>query len=102
VSLRPYFLIYLLLDSVYDTIAEMRMFLPVRVSTAEQLDTLLHEIIKRVMKSLARLGYLLEEHDRLFLAETDTGESRDRRRERLRCQAWSGGGTEMASACAHQ
>ena len=48
------------------------MFHPVRVSTAEQLQTLLHQIIKRIMKLLTRLGYLVEEQDMLFLAETYT------------------------------
>jgi len=60
------------LDGVYDTTGEAPVFHPVRVPTAEQLQTLLNQIIKRVMKLLTRLGYLVEEQDRLFLAETDT------------------------------
>jgi len=61
----------LVLDGVYDTSADEPVFHPVRVPTAEQLQTLLNQIIKRVMKLLTRLGYLVEEQDRLFLAETD-------------------------------
>ena len=61
-----------MLDGVYDTTGEAPVFHPVRAPTAEQLQTLLHQIIKRVMKLLTRLGYLVEEQDMLFLAETDT------------------------------
>ncbi|MCP5016096.1 MAG: IS91 family transposase, partial [Ketobacter sp.] len=44
----------------------------VRAPTAEQLHTLLNQIINRVMKLLTRQGYLVEEQDRIFMAETDT------------------------------
>ena len=50
-----------MLDGVYDTTGEVPLFHPVRAPTAEQLQTLLHQIIKRVMKLLTRLGYLVEE-----------------------------------------
>ena len=61
-----------MLDGVYDTSADEPVFHPVRVPTAEQLQTLLNQIIKRVMKLLTRLGYLVEEQDMIFMAETDT------------------------------
>ena len=48
------------------------MFHPVRAPSAEQLQTLLHQIIKRVMKLLTRLGYLIEEQDMIFMAQTET------------------------------
>jgi CheY-like chemotaxis protein len=70
------------LDGVYDTTGEVAVFHPVRAPTAEQLQALLNQIIKRAMKLLTRLGYLVEEQDMVFMAETDTGERRDRRRER--------------------
>ena len=60
------------MDGVYDTSADEPVFHPVRAPTAEQLQTLLHQIIKRVMKLLTRLGYLVEEQDMVFMAETDT------------------------------
>ncbi|MCP3880294.1 MAG: transposase, partial [Sulfitobacter sp.] len=62
----------LVLDGVYDTSADEPVFHPVRVPTAEQLQTLLNQIIKRVMKLLTRLGYLVEEQDMIFMAETET------------------------------
>jgi hypothetical protein len=48
------------------------VFHPVCAPTAEQLQTLLNQIIKRVMKLLTRLGYLVEEQDMTFMAETET------------------------------
>jgi len=60
------------LDGVYDTTGDVPVFHPVRAPTAEQLQTLLHQIIQRVMKLLTRLGYLVEEQDRIFMAETET------------------------------
>ena len=61
-----------MLDGVYDTTGDVPVFHPVRAPTAEQLQTLLHQIIQRVMKLLTRLGYLVEEQDRIFMAETET------------------------------
>jgi hypothetical protein len=62
----------LVLDGVYDTTGEVPLFHPVRAPTAEQLQTLLNQIIQRVLKLLTRLGYLVEEQDRVFMAETET------------------------------
>ena len=61
-----------MLDGVYDTTGDVPVFHPVRAPTAEQLQTLLHQIIQRVMKLLTRLGYLVEEQDRIFMVETET------------------------------
>ncbi len=47
------------------------MFHPVRAPTVEQLHTLLHQIIERIMKLLTRQGYLIEEQGMTYLAETD-------------------------------
>ncbi len=66
-----------MLDGVYDTTGDVPVFHPVRAPTAGQLQTLLNQIIKRVMKLLTRLGYLVEEQDMIFMAETDTGERRE-------------------------
>ncbi len=62
----------LVLDGVYDSTGDVPVFHPVRAPTAEQLQTLLHQIIKRIMKLLTRLGYLVEEQDMVFMAETET------------------------------
>ncbi len=62
----------LVLDGVYDTTGEVPIFHPVRAPTPEQLNTLLNQIIRRLMKLLTRQGYLVEEQDRIFMAETPT------------------------------
>lgn len=62
----------LVLDGVYATTGEVPVFHPVRAPTAEQLHILLHQIIKRIMKLLARKGYLIEEQGMTYMAETDT------------------------------
>jgi ribosomal protein S27E len=62
----------LVLDGVYDTTGEVAVFHPVRAPTPEQLNTLLNQIIRRVMKLLTRQGYLVEEQDMIFMAETQT------------------------------
>ena len=66
----------LFLDGVYCTTGEVPVFHPVRAPTAEQLHTLLNQIITRVMKCLTRQGYLIEEQGMTYLAETDPGERR--------------------------
>ncbi len=48
------------------------MFHPVRAPTDEQLHTLLHQIIKRIMRLLTRQGYLFEEQGTAYLADTET------------------------------
>ena len=48
------------------------MFHPVKAPTAEQLHTLLHQIIQRIMKCLTRQGYLMEEQGMTYLADTET------------------------------
>jgi hypothetical protein len=62
----------LFLDGVYRTTGDVPVFHPVRAPNAEQLRILLNQIIKRIMKLLTRQGYLVEEQDRLFMAETET------------------------------
>ncbi len=61
----------LVLDGVYETTGEVPVFHPVRAPTAEQLQTLLHPIIKRIMKLLTRKGYLVEEQGITYMAEND-------------------------------
>jgi hypothetical protein len=48
------------------------VFHRVRAPTAEQLHSLLDQIIKRVMNCLTRRGYLIEEQGMTYLAETET------------------------------
>ena len=48
------------------------MFQNVTAPTAEQLHTLLHQIIKRIMKCLTREGYLVEDQGMTYLADTET------------------------------
>jgi hypothetical protein len=66
----------LYLDGVYDTTGKTPVFHPVRSPTAEQGQSLLHTIIKRILKLLIRTGHLVEEQETLFMAEnpdeTDT------------------------------
>ena len=62
----------LFLDGVYCTTDEGPVFQPVKAPSVEQLQTLLNQIIKRVMKLLTRQGYLVEEQEMLFMADTDT------------------------------
>ena len=61
-----------MLDGVFRTTGDTTVFHPVRAPTAEQLQFLLNQIIKRVMKLLTRRGYLIEEQDIIYMAETDT------------------------------
>ena len=49
------------LDGVYRITDAGPVFQPVRAPTTEQLHPLLNQIIKRTMKLLKRLGYLIEE-----------------------------------------
>jgi putative transposase len=51
----------LVLDGVYRATAGVPVFHAVRAPTAEELQTLLARIIKRLMKFLTRKGYLMEE-----------------------------------------
>jgi Putative transposase len=64
----------LFLDGVYDTTGEVPVFHPVHSPSAEQVQTLLNTSIKRIMKLLTRLGYLVEEQGLTYMAENDTGE----------------------------
>ena len=59
----------LFLDGVYRITEEGPVFQPVRAPTTEQLHTLLNQIIKRVMKLLTRLDYLIEEEGITYMAE---------------------------------
>ena len=59
------------LDSVYDPTGDVPvLFHPVHSPNAEQVQTLLNTIIKRIMKLLTRTGHLFEEQERLFMVET--------------------------------
>jgi len=62
----------LVLDGVYHTSEDTTVFHPVRAPSPEQLQILLHQLIKCVMKLLTRRGYLIEEQDMVYMAETDT------------------------------
>ena len=59
------------LDGVYRMTDEGPVFQPARAPTTEQLHPLLNQIIKRTMKLLTRLGYLIEEEGMTYMAETD-------------------------------
>jgi len=61
----------LFLDGIYLTTDEEPVFHPVKAPTPKQLQTLLNQIIKRIMKCLTRRGYLIEEQGMTYLAETD-------------------------------
>ena len=61
----------LFLDGVYRTDGDVPVFQPVRAPTAEQLQALLSQIIKRIIRLLTRKGYLIEEQGITYLAEAD-------------------------------
>ena len=56
---------------VYGTISAEPVFHPVRALTTVQLQTLLNQIIKRVMKLLTHKDYLIEELGITYMAEVD-------------------------------
>ena len=61
----------LVLDGVYHTTEGATVFQPVCAPSDEQLQILLNQIIKRIMKSLTRRGYLIEEQGMVYLAGTE-------------------------------
>ena len=61
----------LVLDGVYHIQGGVPAFHGVRTPTAEQLQTLLGQIIQRIMKALTRHGALIEEEGRTFLADME-------------------------------
>jgi Putative transposase/Transposase zinc-binding domain len=61
----------LVLDGVYCTIGEAPVFHPVRAPTAGELQSLLNQIIRRLMRLLTRQGYLVEEQGMTDLADPD-------------------------------
>ena len=61
----------LVLDGVYRMQNGVPAFHGVRTPTAEQLQTLLDQIIQRVMKALTRHGALIEEEGMTFLADME-------------------------------
>jgi hypothetical protein len=61
----------LVLDGVYRSTKGVPEFHAVRAPTSVQLHALLARIIKRLMRLLTRLGYLIEEQGRTYLADTD-------------------------------
>ncbi len=62
----------LVLDGVYHIQGGVPAFHGVRTPTAEQLQTLLGQIIQRIMKALTRHGALIEEEGMSYLAEMET------------------------------
>ena len=64
----------LVLDGVYQITAEGAVFIEATGPSPAQLQTLLHKIIKRIMKLLTRLGHLIEEDGITYLARTDHGD----------------------------
>ena len=63
----------LVLDGVYQITAEgAPLFHPTAAPSNEQLQTLLHKIIKRIMKLLTRLDHLIEEEGITYLARTES------------------------------
>ena len=60
-----------MLDGVYHTPEGLPVFHAVRAPTAEELQTLLARIIKRLMRLLTRKGFLIEEQGMSYLADTD-------------------------------
>jgi hypothetical protein len=61
----------LVLDGVYRSTEGVPVFHAVRAPTAGQLQALLMRIIKRIMKLLTRIGYLIEEQGMAYLTEAD-------------------------------
>ena len=60
-----------MLDGVYHTPEGLPVFHAVRAPTAEELQSLLARIIKRLMRLLTRKGFLIEEQGMSYLADTD-------------------------------
>ncbi|MGH8583475.1 MAG: hypothetical protein ACREWG_11965 [Gammaproteobacteria bacterium] len=60
-----------MLDEVYRTAEGVPVFDALRAPTAEQLQTLLTRIIKRLMRLLRRKDYLIVEQGLTTLADTD-------------------------------
>jgi hypothetical protein len=58
----------LMLDGVYRTTEGLPVFHTVHAPTATELQALLNRIIKRIMKFLARKGFLIEEQGMSYLA----------------------------------
>ena len=62
----------LVLDGVYLDRDGAPVFHEAAAPTVEELEVLLAKIITRTMRILTRLGALIEEPERTYLAETDT------------------------------
>jgi hypothetical protein len=63
----------LVLDGVYQTGGEgTPVFHPTAAPSNEQLQTLLHKIIKRILKLLTRLEYLIEEDGITYMARSES------------------------------
>ena len=61
-----------MLDGVFRTTEDTTVFHSIRAPSVEQLHILVNQIIKRILRLLKRRGYLIEEQDMIYLAETDT------------------------------
>jgi len=62
----------LVLDGVYLNRDGVAVFHEAAAPTVEELEALLAKIITRTMRTLTRLGVLIEEPEGSYLAETDT------------------------------
>jgi hypothetical protein len=62
----------MVLDGVYRNSEGVPVFHEVAAPTLEELQALLAKIITRIMRLLTRQGFLIEEQDRTYLAETAT------------------------------
>jgi hypothetical protein len=71
-SQRFYILHCLVLDGVYLNRDGVAVFHEAAAPTVEELEALLAKIITRTMRTLTRLGVLIEEPEGSYLAETDT------------------------------
>ncbi|MEO8008460.1 MAG: hypothetical protein ABI728_08075 [Betaproteobacteria bacterium] len=57
--------------NVYGSSAGVPVFHEARASSLDELQSLLNRIIQRVLKLLARTGYLIEEQGMTYLAEAE-------------------------------
>jgi len=65
----------LVLDGVYLNRDGVAVFHEAAAPSTDELEAVLLKIITRTMRTLTRLGALIEEPERTYLAETDTGPS---------------------------
>ena len=66
----------LVLDGVYLNRDGVAVFHEAAAPSTDELEAVLLKIITLTMRTLTRLGALIEEPERTYLAETDTGPSK--------------------------